>query len=158
MKGACYIKMHIEQVKNIKGVTLVALVIYIFIFTIILGVMTTISTSFFNNIGGVVDTPKYLLEFNKFSMFFVTDAKNYSRANVTDTTIQFENGPMYKFQNNNIYRNDTIIAKNVLDCTFSTNNFNVNNITKQIVNVNMKMGKNDEKYVVKNVDFTLKYW
>ena len=150
--------MHIEQVKNFKGVTLVALVIYIIIFTLILGVMSTISTSFFSNIGGVVDTPKYLSEFNKFSMFFVTDAKNYSKANVTDTTIQFENGPTYKFQDNNIYRNETLIAKNVLNCTFSTNDFNVNNTMKQIINVNMKIGKNDEKSVIKNVDFTLRYW
>lgn len=150
--------MHIEKLKNDKGVTLAALTVYIIIFTLILGVVTTISTSFFSTIGGVVDTPQYLSEFNKFSMFFVTDVKNYNQANVTNNTIEFENGPTYKFQDNNIYRNETLIAKNVLNCTFSTNDFNVNNTMKQIINVNMKIGKNDEKSVIKNVDFTLRYW
>lgn len=150
--------MHIEKFKNDKGVTLAALTVYIIIFTLILGVVTTISTSFFSTIGGVVDTPQYLSEFNKFSMFFVTDVKNYNQANVTNNTIEFENGPTYKFQDNNIYRNETLIAKNVLNCTFSTNDFNVNNTMKQIINVNMKIGKNDEKSVIKNVDFTLRYW
>ena len=150
--------MHIEKLKNDKGVTLAALTVYIIIFTLILGVVTTINTSFFSTIGGVVDTPQYLSEFNKFSMFFVTDVKNYNQANVTNNTIEFENGPTYKFEDNTIYRNDTIVAEDVLNCTFTTNDYNVNSTTKQIINVDMRIGKKDKKSVVKNVDFTLKYW
>lgn len=150
--------MHIEQIKNNKGVTLATLVVYMCVFMLIIGIMTTISTSFFSNLGGAVDTPKYLSEFNKFSMFFVTDVKNYSKANITDTTVEFESGPTYEFKNNCVYRNDTLIAKNVQNCTFSTSNYNVNNMTKQIINVNMRVGKNNKEYVTKNVDFTLRYW
>ena len=60
------------QIKtNQKGITLPSLVAYISILMIVIAAMTTMSTFFYKNISGVVDTPKYLSEFNKFSMFFV---------------------------------------------------------------------------------------
>lgn len=150
--------MQMEQIKNNKGITLVALTIYIVVFVLVLGVMTTISTSFFSNLGGAVDTPKYTSEFNKFAMFFVTDAKNYSKANVTDTTIQFENGPTYKYENNNIYRNDNIIAENIINCKFTAKEYNVDSTVKNIINASMQIGKTQEKSIVRSVDFTLRYW
>ena len=58
-----------KNIKNERGITLSALVIYIFVFMLLLGVMTTISTFFYNGIGEVVESPKYISEFNKFSMF-----------------------------------------------------------------------------------------
>lgn len=146
------------QKKSEKGVTLAALTIYIIIFGLLIGVMTTISTFFYSNIGDVVDTPRYVSEFNKFSMFFVTDIKNYSKANVTQNTIQFEEGPTYKFENNSIYRNDVQIAKYILNCSFSLKQENVNSITKNIINVDMQIGRNADKSTTRNIDFTLRYW
>ena len=87
------------QIKtNQKGITLTSLVAYISVMMIVIATMTTISTFFYSNISEVVDTPKYLSEFNKFTMFFVTDIKNYRNANVTSNTIEFEGGPTYKYQ------------------------------------------------------------
>lgn len=146
------------MLRNQKGITLTSLVIYILVFTIIIGVMTTISTFFYSGIGEVVDTPKYLAEFNKFSMFFVADVKNYNNATVTDNTIQFEGGPTYSYDGAYIYRNDTPICRYIMNCTFTSKTYNVNNTTKNLINVNMQIGKNDEKSVTKNIDFTLRYW
>ena len=70
-----------SKAKSQKGITLAALTVYIFIFTLIIGVITTISNSFYANIGDVVDAPKYIAEFNKFTMFFAVDIKNYSKTN-----------------------------------------------------------------------------
>lgn len=152
--------MYTKKIESSKGVTLVALTIYILVFTLIIGVMTTISTFFFGNISQVVNTPKYVSEFNKFVMFFATDIKNYSEANVTETTIEFENGPTYKFENNAIYRNNALIAKYIMNCSFTASEYNenTNNITKNIINVNMQIGKNEKNSVTRNIDFTLKYW
>lgn len=141
-----------------KGITLTSLVAYIAILMIVIAAMTTMSTFFFKNINGVIDTPKYLSEFNKFSMFFVTDIKNYSNANVTSNTIEFENGPTYKYQGNAIYRNDIKIAEYIMNCNFTLSQYNVDTISKNIINVDMQIGKTTEKSVQENVDFVLKYW
>lgn len=146
------------RLKNNKGITLLALTIYIFIFTLIIGVMTTISSFFYGRVYDVVDAPKHVSEFNKFVMFFSTDIKNYNSANVTNTTIDFENGPKYKYQNNKIYRNDVLIAKDILECNFLLKQHNVNTITKNIINVDLKIGKENKSTLNKNIDFTLKYW
>ena len=147
------------QIKtNQKGITLTSLVEYISVMMIVIATMTTISTFFYSNISEVVDTPKYLSEFNKFTMFFVTDIKNYRNANVTSNTIEFEGGPTYKYQGNAIYRNDVKIAKYVMNCNFTLSQYNVDSKSKNIINVDMQIGKNAEKSVQKNVDFVLKYW
>ena len=147
-----------NRAKSQKGVTLAALTVYLIIFMMIIGIVTTISTHFYSGIGEVVDTPKYLSEFNKFVMFFAADIKNYNTAEVTDTTITFENGPTYTYRDGHIYRNDVDIAKNIMSCTFTPKEYDVSNITKNLINVDLKIGKNDEKCVEKNIDFTLRYW
>ena len=144
--------------KNKKGVTLVALTIYILVFVMSIGVITTVSTFFFGRIGEVADTPKHIYEFNKFSMFFVSDIKKYNEATVSDFSVEFKDGPVYKYQNNIIYRNDIVISKNIIYCKFTQKQYNVNTITKNIINVDMKIGNNSNNIVNKNIDFTLKYW
>lgn len=145
-------------IKSEKGVTLVALTVYILVFTMLIGVITTISTFFFGRVGEVVDTPKYIYEFNKFSMFFVADIKKYNEADVSDFSIEFKDGPVYKYQNNIIYRNDIEISKNILNCKFTLKQYSVNTKTKNIINVNMQIGNNNNNIVNRSVDFTLKYW
>lgn len=141
-----------------KGVTLVALTIYILIFMMIIGILTTISTVFYNNIGKVIEDPKYISEFNKFVMFFATDIKNYNSAIVTENTVTINDNIIYKFENNKIYRNDTVIAKNILSCKFTITPFNVNTITKNIINLDIKIGRNSSDFFEKSIDFTMKYW
>ena len=120
--------------------------------------MTTISTFFYGNIREILYTPKYGTEFNKFAMFFVIDVKNYSEATVSANKIEFENGPTYQYLNNTIYRNDVAIATRILSCEFTAKEYNVNEVTKNIINVNMRIGSNEEKSVTRNIDFTLRYW
>lgn len=144
--------------ENQRGVTLAALTIYLTIFIILIGVVTTFSTFFYKEVGDVVDTPKYLSEFNKFVMFFATDVKNYKNAEVTENSIIFENGPTYIYNNKCIYRNDVEIAKNIINCEFTPKKYRVEEIDKNLINVNLKIGKNDEKSIQKNIDFTLRYW
>ena len=144
------------MLKSQKGITLTSLVIYMIIFGLIIGVMTTISTFFYTGIGEVVDTPKYLAEFNKFSMFFVADIKNYNSATVTENTIQFEDGPTYKYDGAYIYRNNVPICKYIMNCTFTAKTYNVNTTTKNLINVDMQVGKNENKSITKNADFKIK--
>ncbi len=147
-----------EKIKSNRGITLTALVVYLIIFTLLIGVMTTISTFFFGNIREIMYTPKYGAEFNKFAMFFVVDVKNYSEATISTNKIEFENGPTYQYLNNTIYRNDVAVAKQVLNCVFTAKQYNVNDVTKNLINVDIRIGSSEEKAITRNIDFTLRYW
>lgn len=144
---------------NQNGITLISLVIYIIVLVIAMAIMTTVSTYFYGNIGGIIDTPKYLSEFNKFAMFFVADVKDYKTATVTSDTVKFDYGPTYQFKDGAIYRDDLKIADYIINCTFSKEQpYMVDDISKNIINVDMQIGKSEEKSVTQNVDFVLKYW
>lgn len=147
-----------KTLKREKGVTLIALTIYMIVFIIIIAIVTTISTSFYGGIGELVDTPKYLSEFNQFVMFFVIDIKNYNEAVVTEDSITFNDDITYRYINNCIYRNDVVIAEDILQCSFSPSTYTVNDTVKNIINVNMRIGENTEDSISRNIDFTLKYW
>ena len=146
------------KIKSQKGVTLVALTVYILFFTIIIGILTTISNYFYGGVGKAMNTPDYVAEFNKFVMFFAVDIKNYSSATVTNSSIEFEGGPTYKYQDGKIYRNDVEIATDFLQCTFTTNTYTINSITKNIINVSFQIGYDNEDSIADNIDFTLRYW
>ena len=57
--------------KSQKGVTLVALVIYIIVFTIVISILSVISSFFFSNVNFVKEQANYAPEFNKFNIFIV---------------------------------------------------------------------------------------
>ena len=56
-----------------------------------------------------------------------------------------------------IYRNDVQINKNVSNCKFTLSQYNVSDVVKNIINVDMKIGNNSEA-LEKNIDYTLRYW
>ena len=143
--------------KNEKGITLLSLVAYIVNFMFVIAIMTTISTFFFGNISKAVNTPRFVSEFNKFVMFFGIDIKNNNTAEVTDTTIKFENGTVYEYRDNYIYRNNKLISTYVLSCKFTSKTYEVSPVTKNIINVDISIGKKDDIFK-KNIDFVLKYW
>lgn len=141
-----------------KGITLTALVAYMATFIIIIGIITTISSHFYKNMGQVKEVPEYVEEFNKFSMFFVLDVKNNSTiTSISNSSIEFGDGTKYAFKDNCIYRNDEKIAKYVKNFSFTGSDYTENNFTKKIVNVIAEFGRNNET-ITRNIDFVLKYW
>ncbi|MGN1269437.1 MAG: hypothetical protein ACI4UU_01010 [Clostridia bacterium] len=141
-----------------KGVTLTSLILYIMIATIVIGTMAVISSNFFFNVGKTRDQNEYAEEFNKFNMFFIQDVKNHNTAEVTDTTITFENGSIYIYNptKKNITRNGIVIAKNIENLQFSTDTYTVKDTIKNLINVNMSIGKNN--VFQKEIEYVLKYW
>ena len=94
---------------NQKGITLVSLVIYIIVLMIVLSILSVISKMFFNNLNYVTDMGKYISEFNKFNMYFIDDVKKNSdilKINKDNTQIIFQDGKIYTFVDNSIYRNN----------------------------------------------------
>lgn len=140
-----------------KGITLTSLVIYIAAFMLILATMALISNYFFKNISTVKEPLKYVTEFNKFSMVFVQDVKNNDSCTVTDNMIEFKDGTVYSYSGNIIYRNGVKIAKHIKNLKFTSLTYNVDTVTKNMVNVEMTLGQKNEQ-ITRNIDFVLKYW
>lgn len=142
--------------KSEKGITLTSLVIYIMVATLLISSMATLTSFFFSNINLIKGQQQYAPEFNKFSMFFVEDVKKNKTAEVTTTTITFEDGTVYQYNNNKIYRNGTVITEKVDSIIFSLNTQTVASTTKQIITV--KMCIDGELNSQTGVEYVLKYW
>lgn len=143
--------------KSDKGVTLIALVIYIAVFTIVVSTMTLLSSYFYNNMHLIKDDASYVVEYNKFNMFFIQDVKHNSTATIENNVIRFEDGTIYEYKSNSIYRNDKEIAANVKSATFNLKTYKVKNTTKNLILVNLNIGEGEKEYQ-KEIEYVLRYW
>lgn len=147
-----------KNMKSEKGVTLTALAIYIMVFILIIIIMSFVSNYFYENVGQIKDSPKYVSEFNKFSMFFVADVKrNSTLISCSDTELEFADGTKYIYKNNSIYRNEVKIAQYFKSFSFKQSEYTQNSFTKTTVIVNAELG-NDNNEMKRQIEFVLKYW
>lgn len=143
--------------KSEKGVTLTSLVIYIAVATVLISTMAVMSSHFFANIQLVKNQSDYVVEYNKFNMFFIQDVKANKAASIIGTTIVFEDGTKYEYKDESIYRNDKKIAKNIRTASFEPATYTVNNVTKNLIKVNLNIGVEKKSYQ-KQIEYVLKYW
>ena len=143
--------------KSDKGVTLMALVIYIAVFTVVVSSMALLSSYFYNNMHLIKDDANYVVEYNKFNMFFIQDVKHNSTATIENNIIKFEDGTIYEYKSNSIYRNDKEIATNVKSATFNLESYEVESTTKNLIVVNLNIGEREKEYQ-KEIEYVLKYW
>lgn len=143
--------------KSERGVTLTALAIYIAIATIVISTMALLSSYFYNNMNLIKTDSSYVVEYNKFNMFFVQDVKSNTKAEVVTDRITFEDGTEYQYRNGKIYRNNKEISTNIKNATFSKETYIVESTTKNIITVNLNIGEGDKSYK-KQIEYVLKYW
>ena len=143
--------------KSDKGVTLIALVIYIAVFSVVVSSMALLSSYFYNNMHLIKDDANYVVEYNKFNMFFIQDVKHNSTATIENNIIKFEDGTIYEYKSNSIYRNDKEIATNVKSATFNLESYEVESTTKNLIVVNLNIGEGEKEYQ-KEIEYVLKYW
>lgn len=152
------IKLNKQMLKGEKGITLTSLVIYIIVFVIIIAIMANISNYFYSNIGGIKDSPKYVAEFNKFSMFFIADVKrNTEIVTISEDSLQLADGTKYEYRDNSIYRNNEEISKYVKSFSFEKKPYVINSFSKTLINVSSTFGT-DREQITRNIDFVLRYW
>lgn len=152
------IKLNKQMLKGEKGITLTSLVIYIIVFVIIIAIMANISNYFYSNIEGIKDSPKYVAEFNKFSMFFIADVKrNTEIVTISEDSLQFADGTKYEYRDNSIYRNNEEISKYVKSFSFEKKPYVINSFSKTLINVSSTFGT-DKEQITRNINFVLRYW
>lgn len=123
--------------KSQKGITLTALTIYVIIFILVIGIVATITSFFYNNVISFDETTKSYSEINKFNMYFLQDIKekgvsiqNFIEDNESNkigitlyNSKKYETN-VYKFENKAIYRNGNLISKNIKDLKFEIDSEN----------------------------------
>lgn len=132
--------------KSQKGITLMALTIYVIIFMLVIGIVSTITSYFYNNVMGFDETTKSYSEINKFNMYFLQDLKanavisNFIKDGEENIGITLYNPKnyetsVYKFEKdkNAIYRNGVLICKNIKNI-----NFEIKDETQNILNITIK--------------------
>ena len=152
--------MNFYNLKSEKGITLTTLVVYIIVMLIVVGIMSTISTFFYKNLGIVRDSAKYASEFDKFNSYIVKDVKNNTDFKIDDNIITFEDGTTYVYnaEDEGLYRGKMKIATNVKSFSASKKTIFINSVNKQILTVNIIIGNSSKNLINKQIDYTLKYW
>ena len=166
--------------KNEKGVTLVALVIYILVATAVISIVAFMSSNFFRNVKIIENQDKYAVEFNKFNMFFINDVKSNKEATVETTKITFPSGVVYELKGTNIYRDGVVIASQIQSAEFTADTYEVPNTNvngtgkkavKNLIRVHLTIGREFSEGTIaeetdrkayerlnKTIEYVLKYW
>ena len=148
--------------KNEKGVTLAALVVYVIVFSVTIALLSSLSSYVFGNLNNINSNAISSEEFNKFNVHFVNDVKKSASVEIENNSagnleITFENGNKYTFvlKERAIYKNKEKIARNILNLTASKRVEN----SKNIIEVSISTGNNESKPTFnKTIKYVLKYW
>lgn len=146
--------------KSEKGITLMSLIIYMIVMSLVLSMLALFSDMFYTNTNYLTENSKYMAEYNKFNMYFIEDVKNNKNVSLlTDTQIVFEDGTTYTYKvspDNSIYRNKVKICTNIEYCKFTKEDETTNNFIKKIIDVHMII--KGAKLFETNNQYVLRYW
>lgn len=121
--------------KNEKGITLIALIIYIILMTFVVAGVTAITTSFYGNLNEMDKTSESAVAFSKFNMYFINDIKSEKVKIASSGTnyieLSFANRPSVKYsiQNGSLYRDKVKICEKIKDFSITLNDLDPKNIT-----------------------------
>lgn len=148
--------------KNEKGITLTALVIYVIIFSATITLVSALSSFIYGNLKELNSDSISSEEFNKFNTYFVQDVKESKNVSVQaeengNVIITLDNGSRYTYSANEnaIYRGKVKIARNIIK--FNASLMQENN--KKLVNINIGTGKDTQNInFEKSIKYVLRYW
>lgn len=135
--------------KKQNGVTLVSLILYIAIMIIVLGMMTTITTSFYKNTTNLEWDVQQIVEFNKFNIYFLKEIKTNNNAvdkYESNNYILFKTGNSFSIANNAIYYNSIKICNDVKSMEITLVNPTVINVKLEFENYSKSMN-----YKIENI-------
>lgn len=133
-----------KKIKQNRGITLMILIIYMILTTVIIGILATLTVNFRRNINNVNEKTSYETEFDKINLQMIQETKiekNFiDKTTNTNTNITFANGNTYSYsaEDKAIYLNNIKIAENITDIDF---NIQQDNGRQKLV-VTVKIGDN----------------
>lgn len=124
--------------KNERGITIVSLIVYVIVMSIVLVLMSAIINSFYNNIDAVQGNVQEIIEFNKFNNYFLKEVKanNNEVDSLSSNYILFTSGNSFSLSNNAIYYNNIEICNEVQSMQITLGK-DGDGIDKTIINVTL---------------------
>lgn len=144
--------------KKNNGITMVSLVVYVAVMTVVLGVMSSIITNFYNNTDTVQGNVQEIVELNKFNTYFLKEVKlnnnEVDHVSEDNTYILFKSGNSFSITNNKIYYNNIKICDDVQDLKFvleqdtedEEGEYSIINVTLEFENFNKSL-----RYKLENI-------
>ena len=145
--------------KNEKGITLISLIIYIILLSIVIAIVSNITKSFYSNVNDFDSETESVVSVLQFNMYFVNDIKKDNIAvksignNYIILSYEDEEGNEididYTMQNNALYRGKVKICDDVESAEFSMQDGNV-------VKIRFRIGDYEKiaTYVIENMVIT----
>ncbi len=147
--------------KKEKGITLIALIMYIIMFSVTIALLAYLSSYIFGNLDNIDSNSISSEEFNKFNVNFVKDVKESRKVNIEtkdeETVISFESGTNYTYKPSEkaIYKDKEKIAVNIVSFTAKQGIEN----NKTVIEVSIATGKDvDNPNYSKTIKYVLRYW
>lgn len=151
-----------KSFKSEKGVTLLALTIYMIVLTAVLGMMTVLSNLFYNNVYTLQDTVENAGDFDTFNSCLIIDAKANTSVRVDESTktIVFGDDTTYTYneEEETIYRGEFKVASHVKYFNVNSSTKTVDNVEKKILTIKIIIGDSTQNLINQTIDYTLKYW
>lgn len=144
--------------KKDNGVTMVSLVLYIVVMTIVLGVMSSIITNFYKNTNTLQGNTQDVVEFGKFNTYFLKEVKTNNNKvdhiSTDNSYILFTSGNSFSISNNALYYNNIKICDKVQSLEFAleqdkedgTEEYTIINVTLNFSNFNKSI-----RYKLENI-------
>ena len=107
--------------KKENGITITALIIYIIVMIMVLGVINVIINQFYQNTNSIEADTEEILEFNKFNTYFLKEVKSKGNKvdSINENYILFGTGNSFSLSSDKIYYNNVEICKGVQALTIS---------------------------------------
>lgn len=151
-----------KSFKSEKGVTLLALTIYMIVLTAVLGMMTVLSNLFYNNVYTLQDTVENAGDFDTLNSCLIIDAKANTSVRVDEgtKTIVFGDDTTYTYNEEEeaIYRGEFKVASHVKYFNVTSSTKTVDNVEKEILTIKIIIGYSTQNLINQTIDYTLKYW
>ena len=151
-----------KSFKSEKGVTLLALTIYMIVLTAVLGMMTVLSNLFYNNVYTLQDTVENAGDFDTLNSSLIIDAKANTSVRVDESTktIVFGDDATYTYneEEETIYSGEFKVASHVKYFNVTSSTKTVDNVEKEILTIKIIIGDSTQNLINQTIDYTLKYW
>ena len=140
--------------KENKGITLISLLVYVIVMIIVIGVMSSIINSFYENTDTIKADTEDIIEFNKFNTYFLKEIKknNNSVDNIQDNYILFTSGNSFSLVNKKIYYNNIEVCNGINEFKISLGK-NGDGQDNTIINISITLNnfKKSINYKIENI-------
>ena len=119
--------------KKERGITLISLVVYVIVMSIMLVVISSIINQFYQNTDSIEASTEQILAFNTFNTYFLKEVKTKGNSidHMQDTYVLFKTGNSFSYADGKLYYNKMQICQDVQQFTMEQeeDNENIINIT-----------------------------